>query len=450
MMANRIDVAGVIERQSNRGFFIAILVLVATASFFEGIDAQIQGYTAPTITKLWHIQKAGFTPVFVFFQVGFMIGAMGFGNLGDYLGRRIMIITGVLLFGAFTVAGGFCGDVSSLVATRFVSGIFLGAAVPNAIALMVDYSPQNRRAFNVGVMFTLYTLGSAGGGFISAWLVPSFGWQSVYFVCGLLAMAFSAVLFFWLPESIRHMVIRRKSRPALIVVMQRLAPDAVINSETEFFIPRASDRKPWFTELFQQKRAAMTLCLWGAYGVNLMGVIFVASWMPTVFNDGGLSVSSAVIATSLYQCGGAAGSMLFGWILDRALGIFRLSLICLVAIPVIISIGYATGFPALLLLLTFMAGIFIIGTQNGLNALSGMLYPTYLRATGSGWTSGTGRIGAILGPVLGGMLISMKLPLTSICLILAIPSLCAAGLVLGINHFRPLLDQDQGELEVVT
>ncbi len=447
-MSNRIDVADVIERQSNRGFFVALLVLVALASFVEGIDAQIQGYTAPTITKLWNIHKADFTPVFVFFQFGFMFGAMGFGNLGDYLGRRRMIISGVLLFGIFTVAGGFTGDVPSLAATRFVSGLFLGAATPNAIALMVDYSPHNRRAFNVGVMFTLYTLGSAGGGFLSAWLVPHFGWQSVYFVCGLLAMAFSVVLVLKLPESIRYMVIRHKSRPALIAVVQRLAPDAVLNSETVFFMPRASDRKPWFTELFRHHRAAMTLCLWGAYGINLMGVIFVTSWMPTVFADSGLSISSAVVATSLYQCGGATGSMLFGWLLDRALGIFRLSLICLAAIPVIITIGHATGFPVLLPLLTFLAGVFIVGTQNGLNALSGVLYPTYLRATGSGWTSGTGRIGAILGPLLGGILISMKLPLTSICLILAIPSLCVAGLLLGINRFRPSPQQEQGVPEV--
>ncbi|MDR3520730.1 MAG: MFS transporter [Acidocella sp.] len=437
MNNNRVNVAEAIEAQSNRVFFVVLLILVATASFFEGFDAQIQGYTAPTITKLWHIQRSDFSPVFVFFQLGFMLGAIGFGNLGDIMGRRLMIVGGVFLFGVFTVAGGLCGDVTSLAATRFVSALFLGAAAPNAIALMIDYSPMKRRAFNVGIMFTLYTLGGAGGGFLSAWLVPHFGWQAVYWVCGLLAMAFSGILLQRLPESVRYMVIRHKHQAALAAIMQRLAPSLTIGADTVFFLPQSTERTPWVGELFTQHRGLMTFFLWSAYSINLMGLIFVTSWMPTVFADSGLTVASAVIATSLYQLGGATGSVLFGWILDRAMGIFQLAVICLVAVPIIIAIGHATGVLPLVLVLTFLAGICIVGTQNGLNALSGVVYPTYLRSTGSGWTSGIGRIGAIIGPLLGGVLISMHLPLTTIFVILALPSLCVAACLFGINRFQP-------------
>ncbi len=436
-MNNRINVSEVIESQAASGFLFSLLALVAAASFLEGFDAQIQGYTAPMITKLWHIKRADFTPVFVFFSLGIMLGAIVLGNLGDIFGRRIMIIGGVLLFGVFTVAGVFCGDVTSLSATRFFSAFFLGGAAPNAIALVIDYSPHRRRGLNVGIMYTLYTTGGAGGGFLSAWLLPHYGWHSVYWVSGCLAVIFSGVLAMFLPESVRYMIVRHKHRAALAATMHRLSPHLAIDSGTQFFMQKATERQPWVGELFAQGRGVMTVALWMAYGLGLMGLIFVTSWMPTVFADSGISISRSVIATSIYQGGGAVGSVLFGWMLDRKHGILRLAGLCLLAVPIIIGIGHATFLPVLLLVLAFLAGVCIVGTQTGLNALSGGLYPTYLRSTGAGWTSGVGRIGAIIGPILGGVLIGLHLSLAMIFTIVAIPSFCAALCLVAVNYFRP-------------
>jgi AAHS family 4-hydroxybenzoate transporter-like MFS transporter len=259
----------------------------------------------------------------------------------------------------------------------------------------------------------------------------------VYWVCGGLAVVFSGVLALLLPESARYMVIRHTHREALAATIRRLAPGLVIGPETQFFLPKATERQPWPGELFRDRRGAMTVALWAAYGLNLMGLIFVTSWMPTVFADSGISISRSVVATSIYQSGGAAGSVLFGWILDRKNGILQLAGLCLVAVPIIAGIGHATFLPALLLVLVFLAGICIVGTQTGLNALSGSLYPSYLRSTGAGWTSGVGRIGAIIGPLLGGVLISLQLPLASIFLLLAIPSFCVAACLFAVNFFRP-------------
>jgi len=448
-MNQRVDISEVIENQTAQGFLIGLLVLVASGSFLEGFDAQIQGYTAPTITKLWHIQRAEFSPVFVFFAIGIMLGSIGIGNLGDIWGRRRMIIGGVLLFGVFTIAGAFCGDVRSLAATRFLSAFFLGGAVPNAIALVIDYSPHRKRGLNVGIMYTLYTAGGALGGLLSAWLVPHFGWQAVYWVCGGLAVFLSGVLTLLLPESARYMMNRHVHREALAATIQRLAPDLVIGPETQFFLPKSSERVPWVGELFRNRRGIMTVALWAAYGINLMGLIFVTSWMPTVFAQSGISISRSVIATSIYQGGGAVGSVLFGWILDRKNGILQLAGLCLVAVPIILSIGHATYLPALLLVLVFLAGICIVGTQTGLNALSGGLYPSYLRSTAAGWTSGVGRIGAIIGPLLGGVLVALHLPLATIFLLLAIPSLFVAGCLFVVNAARPGAGGEPGPVNPV-
>jgi len=172
-----------------------------------------------------------------------------------------------------------------------------------------------------------------------------------------------------------------------------------------------------------------------------MGIIFVTSWMPTVFRDAGITLSHAVIATSLYQFGGAVGSVLFGWVLGRQRGILFLAGLCLLGVPVIIAIGQITGMVGPLLSIVFIAGLCIVGTQTGLNALSGALYPTYLRATGAGWASGFGRIGAICGPLFGAVLISLGLPLSEIFLVLAVPSAVVAGCISLIYFARP---QDTG------
>lgn len=436
-MQKCIDISEVIENQSGRGFLLVLLALIALAACLEGFDAQIQGYTAPTITKLWHIPRAQFSPVFVSFQFGLLLGAVGLGSLGDIIGRRRMIIGGVLLFGIFTIAGVLCGDVTSLALTRFASALFLGAAAPNAIALAVDYSPHRRRALNVGIMYTLYTAGGAAGGFLAAWMVPHLGWHSIYWLCGGLAVLFAGILALYLPESVRYMVVRRAHREALATVMRKLTPQLRIDDRTEFFMPKATEGRPWASELFRHRRGPMTVALWLAYGINLMALIFVTSWMPTVFADSGLTISRSVVATSIFQGGGATGSILFGLILDRRNGILRIAALCLVAVPIIAGIGHAVYLPALLLVLVFLAGVCIVGVQTSLNTLSGALYPTYLRATGAGWTNGMGRLGAIIGPMLGGILIGLHLPLSWIFLVVAVPSLCVTGCILAIHILRP-------------
>jgi AAHS family 4-hydroxybenzoate transporter-like MFS transporter len=159
--------------------------------------------------------------------------------------------------------------------------------------------------------------------------------------------------------------------------------------------------------------------------------------MPTIFASANIGYAKSVIATSIFQGGGALGSIVCGWLLDRRRGILRLSAISLVAAPIVIGLGHAAGFAPILMLLACGAGFCIIGCQTGLNALSGFLYPTTLRSTGAGWANGIGRIGAISGPLLGAFLLGLHLSLPIIFLVAAIPSLCVSALALVINLSRP-------------
>jgi AAHS family 4-hydroxybenzoate transporter-like MFS transporter len=446
-MANRIDVTAVIDNQRLARFQIVLVLMIAAAAFLEGFDSQLQGYTAPTLTKLWHISRSSYSPVFVFFQIGFMLGAVTLGNLGDIVGRRLTIILGVLLFGLCTIAGAYATDVTTLTATRFLSAVFLGSAIPNSISLTIDYAPHRHRALWVGYLFISYTAGSSLGGVFAAWLVPSYGWQSIYWLCGVLSLGLGVLLYFRLPESVRFMALRHRTPQVLAATIRKLAPDLVITPDTEFVMPRSIERRAWVGELFSEHRAAMTVALWVAYGLSLMALIFVTSWMPTIYSDSGMSYSTSVIATALFQGGGIAGALFGGWVLDRERGILSVSALCLAAVPALICIGQSAGTPALLMLLTAIAGFCIVGTHTGLNALSGSLYPTALRSTGAGWASGIGRVGAIIGPLLGALLIGLHLSLPIVFLIVSAPSFCIAMALLVIHFARPG-ERDARELPI--
>ncbi len=436
-MANLVDVTKVIDRQSRNAFQALLMAWISVTMVIEGFDNQVQGYTAPTIIKAWHITKASFSPVFVCFQLGFMLGVILLGNLGDIIGRRVMIISGVLLFGIFTIAGAYTTGLHGLAATRFLAALFLGGAIPNVIALAVEYAPLRHRAIRVGIMYVWYSGGAAIGGFLAAWIVPRFGWQSIYLLGGWTALALVIGLYFVLPESARYLVVRERGQRQLFATMRRLSPDIVFPPDTVFIAPAEPKTSASVTELFKENRKLRTLPLWAASFASMIGLQFITSWMPTILTDSRVGYVGAVIALGLFQAGGCLGSYVTGFMLDRRNGILLMGIIAAIGAPAVFLFGASVGVTALLMLLVTVAGFCVVGSQCGLNALSGVIYPTAVRSTGSGWSYGVGRVGAVLGPILGGVLISLHLGLRPIFLIVAVPPLCVGIALFVLHHFQP-------------
>jgi AAHS family 4-hydroxybenzoate transporter-like MFS transporter len=433
----QIEITKIIDRQTRNKFQMILMAWISVTMIIEGFDNQVQGYTAPAIIKAWHISKASFSPVFVAFQFGFMLGVILLGNLGDIFGRRKMVITGVLLFGVFTIAGAYTTDLTAMAATRFLAAVFLGGAIPNVIALAVEYAPLRSRATRVGIMYVWYSLGAAAGGFLAAWIVPHFGWQAIYQVGGWCAIILVALLFFVLPESARFLVLKDPDQTKLTAIFAKLAPDTVIPPGAVFIAEQEKRTSASVTALFTEDRNLKTIPLWIASFASMVGLQFITSWMPTIFVDSQLGYKGAVIALGLFQGAGAFGNFVTGWVLDGKNGILLMSLIALIGAPVVFFFGSAVGITFLLMVLVAMAGFCMVGSQSGLNALSGVIYPTAIRSTGSGWCYGVGRIGAILGPILGGVLISLHLDLKQIFLVVAAPPLCVGLALLALHWLRP-------------
>jgi len=387
---------------------------------------QVMAYAAPSIIRAWHINKAYFGTVFGFSLFGYMLGATSLSNLGDRIGRKKIIIGGALLFGAFSLATAFATSLTALFALRFIAGIGLGACIPNVIALTVEYAPSRTRAMMISVMFTGYTIGGTLGGVIAAKLIPTFGWPVVFYIGGIAPIVLAAILIFTLPESVSFLALRQERPDRAAAILAKLRPDRTFGCDARFVLREEEKSGLPVRHLFTEGRARMTLLLWVAFVASLLGHYFLTSWLPTVLVGTGVPLAHAVIAGALMQGGGAVGGLIMCWFLDKR-GVFTIAIAFAIAAPLIVLIASAGTSDVVLMPVVFLTGLCLIGGQTGLNGISGTFYPTYIRSTGTGWANGVGRIGSILGPVLGGVLISFGPSNSLIFSFAAVSALCCSG-----------------------
>lgn len=425
----QIDVASVIESQKASWFRISIVTMTSAIMLLEGYDGQVLAFAAPSIIKAWNVNRAYFGPIFGMSLFGYLLGATLLSSVADRVGRKKLILYGVLFFGFFNLVTVYAASLNVLLILRFLAGIGLGASIPGTIALTVEYFPARARATMIGVMFFGYTMGATMGGFIAARFIPEFGWQSVFYVGGLVPIALAIVLAFVLPESVRFLALTGKHPEKVAAILSKLRPDLTLTSETQYIVQEEKRPGNPVAQLFADGRSRMTLLLWFAYVTSLLGHYFLTSWLPTLLVGAGVPLAHAVITGGLLQGGGGVGTLALCWLMDRR-GVSTVAISYAIAAPLIVLIAAAGHVSDWLLMgIVFSAGFCLIGGQGALNAISGTFYPTYIRSTGTGWALGIGRIGSILGPVVGGILISFNLPIAQLFFLAGAPPVCCAGAV---------------------
>jgi MFS transporter, AAHS family, 4-hydroxybenzoate transporter len=420
-----VDIADLLDGYKVGPFQIRVLVLCALAVALDGFNTQAIGYVAPAIARDWHLGSGALSRVFASGLIGLMIGALTFGPVADRFGRKRIIIACTALFGVLSLATPLAHALNQLMALRFIGGLGLGGVMPNAIALTSEFSPHRSRGTMVMVMFCGFPIGATIGGFGTASIIPAFGWEGVFILGGALPILLIPVLMWMLPESIRHLVLQGTERAEVRGLLARVNPEFTFSDETIFVI--REERAPGLAvgHLLRRGRALSTLLLWIVFFASLLDLFLLANWLPTVFHDAGISLSLSVIATALFQGGGVVGSLALGRIVDR-FGVYRvLTVIYLLGAIFIALLGPLHSIAAIMAC-TFGAGVGIIGGQTGANVVAALIYPTYIRSTGVGWALGIGRIGSIVGPVIGGIMLARRWPLPTIFLAAAIPALCGS------------------------
>ena len=404
-----------------RAFAMCLLCLI-----MDGFDVQALGFTAPAIIRDWNIPNAALGPVFGAGNFGVLIGALSFSVLADRIGRRPVLVGVTLFFSAMTLLTARASSVEELLVLRFIAGIGLGGIMPNATALIGEYSPRRMRITLMMSITVGFTAGAAIGGFISAWLIPAFGWRSVFYFGGAVPLLIACAMFFWLPESLQFMVLRGRNRETVYKWLKRIDPTVSPDRTTDYVVQEDKQGGSPVMYLFREGRTPVTILLWIVNFMNLLNLYSLASWLPTVVQDAGRSTSTAVLVGTILQVGGTVGAFGLAWLIARRGFIPVLTTSFVVACVSIATIGQPGLSLTLLFVVVFVAGWCVVGGQPGINAFAATYYPTYLRSTGVGWGLGIGRIGAIVGPILGGEFMRLKWSTEEMFLAAAIPALISA------------------------
>jgi len=431
--APAIDLVDFIDRQPVGGFQIRLLLTCAAVLLLDGFDTQAIGYVAPALAKEWGLSKGALGPVFSAGLFGLMIGALVFGPLADRVGRKKIIVFSTAAFGIGALATAFVNDVTALLLIRFLTGLGLGGAMPNTVALTSEFNPQRRRATMVMIMFCGFSIGAALGGFLAADLIPRFGWRSVFLVGGIAPLLLLPVLLLRLPESVRFLATRGRAPERVAQLLQRISPNTAFASDARFVVHETHLAGLPVVHLFREGRAVATLLLWVVFFMSLLDIYFLANWLPTVLNDLGASVSEAVVIGSMLQVGGVVGTFALGTVIDR-FSFRALALVYFGAVFAVGAIGQLGHSAVLVSIAIFAAGFCVVGGQIAANALAAGFYPTSVRATGVGWALGIGRVGSIIGPLVGGVLLAQKWSVAAVFMAAASAALCACVAALALSR----------------
>jgi MFS transporter, AAHS family, 4-hydroxybenzoate transporter len=442
-VAQAVNVAEIIDSRPVGAFQVRAFLLCAAVLLVDGFDVQAITYVVPTITREWGLVRGQLWPALTAGLVGVMLGAMFLAPLADRVGRRRVIVYSCVAFGTLSLLTLTADTLSALVVLRFLTGLGLGSALPNAIGLASEYAPHKHRALVVMFVGSGVSLGAIGAGIAATQLVAPFGWRAVFVVGGILPLVLAVLLARWLPESIRFAALlpsrQAEAKRLLRKIKSELGDDVVIASQD----PRGG--KATVLDLFADGRGVATLCLWVAFFMSLLNVYLAINWLPTSLEASGYTDAQASGMTTLYHVGGVVGTYAIGLLMDR-LGAHRMVLVALL----LAGVGFytfATGTEMqqwTTAAVLALAGVGVIGGQVGANALATMTYPVAMRATGLGWALGVGRVGSIVGPTIVGLMLASAADARSVYL------WCLAPIAIGMVAIALLKRQAMPAREPVT
>ncbi len=425
--AETVNIAEVIETQERGWFPLALFLMSCLVMLVDGFNQQSLNYAAPAIIEDWGVPAALMTGLVADINIfGWMVGAVAFSMLADHIGRRKSILLAVFVFSIFTVALSFTTNITQLAIVRFISALGIGGGMPMAISLVADYAQTKTRGLKITLLYLGYTIGSSGGGFLAAILTVNYGWKAIFLVGGLVSLVIGVALAFALPESVRYLVLKRGSRERILSYARKLKPHAAFGPDTNFIIQETAKKGVPVKHLFTEGRATMTFFLWLALGLSFVTHFFLSASLATLLSKVShhMSIPMAQRTSAVFQMG-AGFAWCVGWLLDKR-GIPVITLIMLLGALPVAALGVVSGDP-LTIVLSLVSGILVLGGGIGVNAVSGMVYPTAIRSTGTGAAFAAARIGALMGPAIAGYLIYIQAPLQTIFLVAALPMLAAGA-----------------------
>ncbi|CEJ64755.1 aromatic acid/H+ symport family MFS transporter [Citrobacter sp. FDAARGOS_156] len=437
--SGKVNIQQAIDDSRFSQFHWVIIVLGFLVLAIDGFDTAAMGYIAPTLSADWGIKKQDLGPVLSAALLGLSFGALLAGPISDRMGRKRVLVFSCLFFGLASLGTAYAETLNMLTFWRFLTGLGLGAAMPNAITLVSEFAPKRCRSMAINTMYCGFPLGAAGGGVISSWLIPNYGWHSVLLAGAIAPLALTVLLVLFLPESVKYLVHRGKGVAQVKRIAQRFMSGS-LEQVTQFYLEedRVAVKKGSVAQLFSMPWLPGTLMLWMTYFMGLVIYYVLLSWMPTLMLGMGYPLAESAWLTSLFTFGGTAGILLAGWLMDRWEAHKVVSLGFMLTMLFALALGFEHNHIVLFGALIFLMGITMNGAQSGLQTLAATFYPTHCRATGIAWMQGVGRFGGVAGTMTSAQLLSMQWQADSILMFLSVPALvAAAATIYKLQRYKP-------------
>jgi len=436
-----VDVGAVVDAAALRPISILVLVLCLLIAMCDGFDNQALAFTAPAIARDLGLKMPDFAPVFSAGLFGLLLGSMLFGTLADHFGRRRLLLVCAAVFGAATLATPYVHSTVELMVVRFIGGLGIGGVPSAAAALVGETVPRRHRQSFIAWTLVGVPLGGFFGGFVGAYCIPNFGWQSVYWIGGgvtALVLAASAI---WLPESNRYLALHAQAGTQasgrLAKLMQRIDPAGRYRGSNRFVLPPEEDRRSSVVALFAGGRTRMTVLYWLGSFVTLLIFYFVVNWTPTLFRESGLSANAATLSTSAVNAGAILTGLVLGTYCNRVGTRNAAASMFLIAASGLLLMSMFDGSIVPMMVGAFLAGAGAIAGASSMVMFGAESYPTALRSTGIGWSLSAGRIGSVISPWVVSVPLSLGWHAESILLLPIVPAIIGCACILLSRGARP-------------
>jgi benzoate transport len=388
-------------------FQILVVFVSVLLNALDGFDVLAITFAAPGISEDWSISRSALGVVISASLAGMVAGSVLLAPFADRIGRRPTILICLVLMAGGMLLTATASSITMLGVYRVLTGVGIGAIIPSITAVSAEFSNEKRRNFAVSAMTIGFPIGGLVGGMISAELVDMSGWRAIFVAGGALTAVFIPVVWFLMPESIEFLSARGgpDALGKINAILKRMGHDTI--SEVDAPAPEVQSADP--RELLGSQYRMTTILLIAAYMLHMLTYYFYAGWLPKILTDAGYETSAAIATSSIMHIGGIFGGMAIGWA-SHYIGLKRVAVISMLGTSVMLAVFAAvTDDLTTLRIVATVLGVFMFGGIVGLYAYLARAFPARLRVTGCGMAIACGRGGAVMGPILGGVLLDAGL-----------------------------------------
>ena len=418
-----VEIRSHLQTKPMNWFQIVAVTICVLISFIDGFDVLAIAYVSPIIAEQWQLSGNQLGSLFSAALLGMVIGALFISPLADRFGRRAIILICLIILSLGMFCSGLSSNYNMLLISRLFTGFGMGAILPLINTVVAEYSSLRYRSLAISIMAVGYTVGSIVSGFLSIYVIHWLSWEYIFYIGGLFSFCLIPATFYYLPDSLDYVL--QKNHPSQLKKLNQLLTRLDIPTQQNF--PKVEDKtqkRTSFFILFSRPLYKSAILLSVSYFMLMCSFYFLVNWMPKILVNWGYSVDTSIQISLIMNICGIAGGLILGFC-SREYALQKV-------IMAMLFIGFVTvsllGWQNQLILIiggVMVIGVALFGAMAGLYATAPILFSTDIRATGTGFVLGVGRLGAALGPYVAGLLINTQISAPIYFFILALPLLIA-------------------------